>query len=935
VIIEGGSYSAGWWWARHVKNLENNERFEVMEVEGVDGESIEEYFRQMYTVSKGTRCKNYFEQWNINLPKHEQLTDEQWKEAHEVARKNHGLEGQPFFRVRHTKRDEAGNVHEHEHCFTLRIDTEKMKAIPDSLTARTREQTARELERKFGLTPVPSVLVANRDLARTPRLAKKFERFRGAASGIDPHGIDRELAEIKARSDNGQSFKAGMEAAGYVLVKGDRRGLLVIDQASDEHSLARRLHMKTRDLDKFMRDVDRNTLPSVAEGKETQRAREPAQKARQRQKGGIETVAPRPSNMRESGPENGREARSDSRQGKSVARGAYADLPAQVSSKRPSTISNMRGAWTATADAGQLAAELEARNIRLARVSPEEARANQRQRAFAKELGRYARPLKEGEIVAVDVRGKVYGFTQQTTGADTAAIKQRLADLDGAQLPSVKRAGRMQEERRAGLAEERAEQRKAGRAAWIEQRQAERREEARLSTPQGKAAQEIRAAWNENLPRHPDAGKDAEQLAEALAARGMSMARATAEEAYQSERLAAFAKEIGNRAPVVREGEIVVVNGSGSIYRLDERTTGSTRENIDTRLAGIDAGDLLSVADATEAMREASRAAWAEQQEKARPASWIEEKILDCERQARISGAVIQQDTNGVAVSGSKALAEQIETQTVTIHGPQAFGALLDQAGIAVVRVTASDELALAALRRDAELAATVAHAEAESNMRRGGMLADVRTGDLAAVDRAGNVYRLNPYKLDLAGLEDTLAGTSSMTSLPSVVEARAGFEIERRQLVEFWTQRRAEATAERVTVFEERAADQEVRSVVRDAERGAMVPFAEGGKIIDKLTGAAHWLADAIIKPIEGVINALGDVLSTPSKPTELQAEVAPKVADEKRQDAADLAAYFENAERVDDLLRQISREDAERLRQRRERGDNDEVDRGREREL
>ena len=58
------------------------------------------------------------------------------------------------------------------------------------------------------------------------------------------------------------------------------------------------------------------------------------------------------------------------------------------------------------------------------------------------------------------------------------------------------------------------------------------------------------------------------------------------------------------------------------------------------------------------------------------------------------------------------------------------------------------------------------------------------------------------------------------------------------------------------------------------------------------------------------------------------------PKVAKQKREQAADLAAYFDNKERLDDLLRGISREDAERLRQRRERGDNDEVDRGRERE-
>jgi hypothetical protein len=942
VIIEGGSYSAGWWWARHVKNVENNERIEVMEVEGLDGDSIEGFFRQMYAVSKATNCKNYFEQWNINLPKHESLPDEQWQDAHAVTRKNHGLEGQPFFRVRHTKRDEDGNLHVHEHCFTLRIDIERMKAISDSLSARTREQTARELETKYGLTPVQSVLVPNREGPRPERLAKKYERFRGEKCGIDPHDIDKELRAIKTSCDNGQSFKAAIEADHrYLLAQGDRRDFLVIDQAAKEHSLARRLGIKKAELQKFMGDVDRGSLPTVAQGRLRQLERAAAREFRDKQRDGIGTVEPRPSNMRT----DGRAETAPKAQEREKLGGA-ADAPVKARTLsddhargpqpeiRPlgKTAGEIRLAWRLTDTGQQFAQEIEKRGLALVYVSAEEAAASQRARDFAKAMNRQGRALKEGFAV-VDSRGTVTRIDQRVTGDQGEEITKRLGGIDRAELLTVANARAMMKE--------------ANRAAFREQKDAERREQARLSTPQGKTPQDIRAAWNENLPRHPDAGKDAEQLAEALAARGaMAMARATAEEAYQSERAAALAKAAGAYAPVFKEGEIVIINAAGNVYRLDERTTGSERSAIDQRLAGIDAGDLLSVADTKEAMREASRAAWAEQQEKARPASWIETRILDCEQQARISGAVIQQDKDGVAVSGLKALAEQIETETATIHGPEAFAALLDQAGIAVVRVTASDEIALVALRQDAELAATVAHAEG-STMRRGGMLADVKAGDLAAVDRAGNVYRLNPYKLDLEGLEARLidaanpaSSTSSSTPTPtssrlmSVTEARASFEIERRQIDEFWTQRRAEATGERVTVFEERAADAEVRNIVSQAERGAMVPFAEGAKVIDKMTGAAQRLAEGIIKSFEGIISALDGVLSTPSKPTELQAEVAPKVAAEKQQEAADSADHAERAERLDALLSQIARQDAER-RLRRELGTELDDDRGREREL
>jgi len=63
--------------------------------------------------------------------------------------------------------------------------------------------------------------------------------------------------------------------------------------------------------------------------------------------------------------------------------------------------------------------------------------------------------------------------------------------------------------------------------------------------------------------------------------RGFAIARVTPDEAYASERVHQFAKEIGNRAPVLKEGEIVAVNGFGNVYRFDERSTGQLRAEID------------------------------------------------------------------------------------------------------------------------------------------------------------------------------------------------------------------------------------------------------------------------------------------------------------------------------------------------------------------
>ena len=84
------------------------------------------------------------------------------------------------------------------------------------------------------------------------------------------------------------------------------------------------------------------------------------------------------------------------------------------------------------------------------------------------------------------------------------------------------------------------------------------------------------------------------------------LAEVSAEEAQQSERTAAFAKEAGRFARVWREGEIVAVNAHGDVHRLDQRTTGDLRPEIEARLdgfAGIDRAGLLNVTDAKEAMQ--------------------------------------------------------------------------------------------------------------------------------------------------------------------------------------------------------------------------------------------------------------------------------------------------------------------------------------------
>ena len=93
----------------------------------------------------------------------------------------------------------------------------------------------------------------------------------------------------------------------------------------------------------------------------------------------------------------------------------------------------------------------------------------------------------------------------------------------------------------------------------------------------GRTAGDIRTAWQTS--------GSVSELEEALAGRGISLAEVQPEEAKASQRTAAFAREVGNVSRVLKEAEIVAVDGHGHVYHLDQRTTGDTAPEIKGRLA--------------------------------------------------------------------------------------------------------------------------------------------------------------------------------------------------------------------------------------------------------------------------------------------------------------------------------------------------------------
>jgi hypothetical protein len=87
-----------------------------------------------------------------------------------------------------------------------------------------------------------------------------------------------------------------------VLCRGDRRDFCIIDPAGHDHSLARRIEgVKAAELRAFMGDIDRDALPSVAEGREAQRGGPERVKERVAEKRYEHFAAPVHESLREKG----------------------------------------------------------------------------------------------------------------------------------------------------------------------------------------------------------------------------------------------------------------------------------------------------------------------------------------------------------------------------------------------------------------------------------------------------------------------------------------------------------------------------------------------------------------------------------------------------------------------------------------------------------
>jgi hypothetical protein len=484
--------------------------------------------------------------------------------------------------------------------------------------------------------------------------------------------------------------------------------------------------------------------------------------------------------------------------------------------------------------------------------------------------------------VVIDHAGGQHALNKKLTGMTLAETRNRLADLDRSQLPGVEQAKELQAQRQ--LAREAVQQEKHGRGAdgpgQGNTRPSEPEREAQPTIkPLGKTAGEIRLAWS--------LSRSGAEFARGIEERGLILIHVSAEEARASERDHAFAKAINRQNRALKEG-FAVVDQRGNVTRIDQRTTGDQWEEIQKRLGGIDPASLLSAEAAREVMKEANRADWAEQQrnkrESERPASGIE---------TAIAGAL---------------------KATMTGHE---FAEALDKAGLTITRATAGDVQALDALRHDDQLAA------ASGIEASGRHFATLEIGDFATVTKSGDVFRLNPRKLDFAEIEQRLADVQPR--MASVTEARAFNQLNREQTAELWAERRAEITARRVASSEARDADREIRAAAATIQHEKQGIIRTVEQAVDRGAYALGRFLGGIGSMVGKAAEAVVDMFAAPPPPTPDQVERMERVAEERREHEARVVAPAAEQEA---RFRAIQEQQARDHRRRRERGldhDND----------
>lgn len=248
--------------AKHLLNMQENDHITVHEVRGFATHDLTEALLEIEAISRGTRCKQYLFAVSLNPPEEADVPIADFEAAIEQMERKLNLADQPRIIVFHEKK---GRRHCHVVWSRLTMSRHalgRMVAIPMNHFKRKLQEISYILFLKHGWK-LPAGMRRKAD--KTP-FALSREEYRQAVRLTEDATVLKGLFKaLWEQSDSKAAFVAALEAHGFLLAQGDRRGFVVVDLNGKVYSLSRWTAAKSKELKARLGNVE--DLPTTEQAK--------------------------------------------------------------------------------------------------------------------------------------------------------------------------------------------------------------------------------------------------------------------------------------------------------------------------------------------------------------------------------------------------------------------------------------------------------------------------------------------------------------------------------------------------------------------------------------------------------------------------------------------------------------------------------------------
>jgi len=224
--------------ATHLLRTDENDHVEIHELKGFMADDLAGALREIQAIAKGTRCRQFLFSLSLNPPEKETVSDRDFRAAIRAVEQQLELTGQPRAIVFHEKEGRR-----HAHCVWSRIDNAKMKAINLPHFKRKLQDVSRELYIQHNWR-MPDGLIDRRQT--DPLNFNRAEAQQAKRHDLNPKEIKALFQKCWAASDTAEAFRTALAENGFLLARGDRRGVVAIDRRGEIYSVARMTGQKTK-----------------------------------------------------------------------------------------------------------------------------------------------------------------------------------------------------------------------------------------------------------------------------------------------------------------------------------------------------------------------------------------------------------------------------------------------------------------------------------------------------------------------------------------------------------------------------------------------------------------------------------------------------------------------------------------------------------------